>query len=107
MKMRAISPRLCMELVAALGFIAALPALSAAKSQSQDARTSAKQSAQKDADAASADAGEKKFKQNCSRCHEAPQELPAHMSGTILRHMRVRASLSQQDERDILKFLNP
>jgi mono/diheme cytochrome c family protein len=51
--------------------------------------------------------GERKFQQNCSRCHEAPEGFPSHISGTIVRHMRVRASLSQQDERDILRFLNP
>lgn len=52
-------------------------------------------------------AGERKFKQNCSRCHTAPEGFSPRISGTILRHMRVRASLSAQDERDILLFLNP
>lgn len=51
--------------------------------------------------------GEKVFKQNCSRCHEAPQGFSSRISGTILRHMRVRASLSEQDEREVLRFLNP
>ena len=52
-------------------------------------------------------AGAIKFKQNCSRCHETPQGFSSKISGTILRHMRVRASLSAQDEREILRFLNP
>ena len=51
--------------------------------------------------------GEQKFNQNCSRCHRSPEGFPSRISGTILRHMRVRASLSQQDEREILHFLNP
>jgi cytochrome c5 len=51
--------------------------------------------------------GERVFKQNCSRCHEAPQSFPPQISGTVVRHMRVRASLSEQDEKLILKFLNP
>ncbi len=51
--------------------------------------------------------GERKFQQNCSRCHQAPEGFPPRISGTIVRHMRVRASLSAQDERDILRFLNP
>ena len=96
-----------MLLVAALWVIAALPALSASKMQQQDPQTATNQSPKKNGTAAPASDGEKKFKQNCSRCHEAPQALSPHISGTILRHMRVRASLSQQDERDILKFLNP
>jgi cytochrome c5 len=51
--------------------------------------------------------GQTKFNQNCSRCHEAPQSFSPRISGTILRHMRVRASLSAEDEREILRFLNP
>lgn len=51
--------------------------------------------------------GERVFKQNCSRCHDAPQSFPPQISGTVIRHMRVRASLSQSDEKELLKFLNP
>jgi cytochrome c5 len=107
MKMRMIDRKLCMALIAAFCTIAAVPALSASKVQPQDSQTSTKQSAQNGASSATSSEGEKKFKQNCSRCHEAPQDLSTHISGTIVRHMRVRASLSERDERDILKFLNP
>jgi cytochrome c5 len=51
--------------------------------------------------------GERVFKENCSRCHDAPQSFSPQISGTVIRHMRVRASLSEQDEKAILKFLNP
>jgi mono/diheme cytochrome c family protein len=51
--------------------------------------------------------GERVFQQNCSRCHDAPQGFPPQISGTIARHMRVRASLSQKDEQALLRFLNP
>jgi cytochrome c5 len=51
--------------------------------------------------------GERAFKQNCSRCHDAPQSFSPRISGTVIRHMRVRASLSEQDEKAILRFLNP
>lgn len=51
--------------------------------------------------------GERKFAQNCGRCHNAPEGFSPHISGTIIRHMRVRAALSKQDEADILHFLNP
>jgi hypothetical protein len=51
--------------------------------------------------------GERAFRQNCSRCHQAPGGFPTQISGTIVRHMRVRANLNQEDERAILKFLNP
>jgi cytochrome c5 len=53
------------------------------------------------------DPGERKFEANCNRCHNAPQELSPRIVGTVIRHMRVRASLSAEDERDILRFLAP
>ena len=51
--------------------------------------------------------GERAFRQNCSRCHNAPEGFSPRISGTIVRHMRVRANLSHEDERAILKYLNP
>jgi cytochrome c5 len=51
--------------------------------------------------------GERVFQQNCWRCHNAPEGFSPRISGTIVRHMRVRASLSQHDEKELLKFLNP
>jgi cytochrome c5 len=56
---------------------------------------------------ADSDRGETLFKQNCSRCHDAPQSFSPRISGTVIRHMRIRASLSERDERAILHFLNP
>jgi cytochrome c5 len=55
----------------------------------------------------SQDDGQRVFKQNCSRCHTAPEGFSPSISGTIVRHMRVRASLSQHDEEALLHFLNP
>jgi cytochrome c5 len=53
------------------------------------------------------DEGTRLFKQNCSRCHTAPEGFSPRISGTILRHMRVRAGLSQHDEQALLRFFNP
>jgi len=53
------------------------------------------------------DDGERVFKQNCSRCHAAPEGFSPSISGTIVRHMRVRASLSRHDEEALLHFFNP
>ena len=55
----------------------------------------------------SEDPGEKKFRENCGRCHNPPEELPTRITGTVLLHMRVRASLSAEDERAILHYLAP
>lgn len=54
-----------------------------------------------------AERGQIVFEQNCSRCHNAPQAIPPQISATILRHMRVRASLSAKDEKSLLRFMNP
>jgi len=50
---------------------------------------------------------ERAFQANCSRCHYAPETLSPRISGTVVRHMRVRANLSPEDERLILQYLNP
>ena len=80
--------------------------------QVQPTSTKAKQQGVKNAAVASAsantqDPGERRFQANCSRCHTAPEQLSPGIAGTVLRHMRVRASLSAVDERDILRYLAP
>lgn len=58
-------------------------------------------------DSAQAEVGQKKFQANCGRCHTFPEQLSPSITGTVVRHMRVRANLSAQDEKDILRFLAP
>lgn len=53
------------------------------------------------------DEGARVFHQNCSRCHNTPDGFSPSISATVLRHMRVRASLSQHQEEVLLRFLNP
>ena len=53
------------------------------------------------------DVGQRKFDANCGRCHSFPEQLRPSISGTVVRHMRVRANLSAEDEKDILKYLAP
>jgi len=70
----------------------------------------------KDAPAASATAtaaqddpmrfeGEKRFHSNCGRCHAAPPKFAPRMMATIVRHMRVRATLTEQDMKFILHYM--
>jgi cytochrome c5 len=51
--------------------------------------------------------GQRIFEQNCLRCHTAPNGFSPHISGTVVMHMRVRASLSEADAQALLRFLNP
>jgi hypothetical protein len=50
-------------------------------------------------------AGEQRFHANCGRCHNAPQKFPPRMMSTILRHMRVRATITAEDRRLILFYM--
>jgi mono/diheme cytochrome c family protein len=49
--------------------------------------------------------GEQRFRTNCSRCHTAPHKFPPRMMATIIRHMRVRATLTDEDMRLILRYM--
>lgn len=49
--------------------------------------------------------GEKRFRSNCGRCHTAPPKFPPRMMATIVRHMRVRAAITDQDMRLILRYM--
>jgi len=49
--------------------------------------------------------GEKRFRSNCGRCHTAPPKFPPRMMATIVRHMRVRAAITDQDMRLVLRYM--
>jgi cytochrome c5 len=49
--------------------------------------------------------GERRFRSNCARCHAAPPKFPPRMMATIVRHMRVRAAITDQDMHLILRYM--
>jgi cytochrome c5 len=49
--------------------------------------------------------GEKRFRANCGRCHAAPHKFPPRMMATILRHMRVRATITDEDMHLVLFYM--
>lgn len=49
--------------------------------------------------------GEERFRTNCSRCHMAPHRFPPRVMATAIRHMRVRALLTDEDMRLILRYM--
>jgi cytochrome c2 len=97
------------SLSASLGvlLLAAMPLLSQAKDASSAQPPQEKQTKKQTAPAAQPSDGQRVFEQNCSRCHNAPQGFSTRISGTIVRHMRVRANLSKQDQQALLRFFNP
>lgn len=51
--------------------------------------------------------GERLFAENCGRCHRPPDQISPKVADSVLKHMRVRATLSEEDEKQILKYLAP
>ena len=49
--------------------------------------------------------GEKRFRSNCGRCHTAPPRFAPRVVATIVRHMRVRANITDDDMRYILRYM--
>ena len=49
--------------------------------------------------------GEKRFRANCGRCHAAPHKFAPRMMATIVRHMRVRATITDEDMRLVLFYM--
>ncbi len=50
--------------------------------------------------------GEKRFHANCGRCHMSPQKFSPRVIATAVRHMRVRATITDEDMRLILFYMS-
>jgi mono/diheme cytochrome c family protein len=83
------------------------PLLATSQAQPQAAQAAKKQTAATHKSQQPVGEGQRIFEQNCSRCHTAPEGFSPRISGTIVHHMRVRASLSQHDQQELLRFFNP
>lgn len=99
--------------VLVIAFAAVLPAVSqgapqkAAAAASSTARggVAAKNTQASAEEEFSVAEGEKRFRQNCGRCHVAPDKYPPRVMATVLRHMRVRATITDRDARLILWYM--
>ena len=49
--------------------------------------------------------GEKRYRANCGRCHQSPHKFPPHAMATAIRHMRVRAMLTEDDAKYITYYM--
>ena len=49
--------------------------------------------------------GEKRYRTNCGRCHQPPHKLAPREMSMAVRHMRVRALLTDDDMRYILYYV--
>jgi cytochrome c5 len=87
--------------------------LAAGFARAQQSSNAPKQSAKSkpaavtSAPSAQSDEGEKRFELQCGRCHVPPENLSPREVRAVVRQMRVRANLTAEDERLILKYLAP
>jgi mono/diheme cytochrome c family protein len=87
------------------GFLALISALYGAAPPSTKGASKAS-AAQSDADSdVMRLEGEQRFRANCGRCHAPPHKFPPRMMTTIVRHMRVRATITDEDMRLILYYM--
>lgn len=98
--------RTCVFRVAFMILLPAIFTAVAKNAASQQQATAPKPAAAKAATNESEE-GEKRFETNCGRCHRPPEALSPGEARTVVRQMRVRANLTAEDERLILKYLAP
>jgi cytochrome c5 len=101
-----VNPQFAMRIAFLVVLFAMVLALGAQKSASQQASSKSKASVSQARTNESAE-GEKRFETNCGRCHVPPEDLSPRKARAVIRQMRVRANLSAEDERLILKYLAP
>lgn len=100
--------RLNIVLVCLLGFFLYAASRCQARQAQPPQTTTAKHSAQaQPTPGTESEEGEKLFRTNCGRCHNPPEDLSPREARAVLRQMRVRAMLSAEDERLILKYIAP
>jgi cytochrome c5 len=79
----------------------------AAQNSTSQTQANVRNSASSKPATAQSDEGEKRFQTQCGRCHAPPEDLSPREARAVVRQMRVRANLTAEDERLILKYLAP
>lgn len=49
--------------------------------------------------------GERRYRTNCGRCHQPPHKFPPRVMAMAIRHMRVRAMLTDEDMKYVLYYM--
>ncbi len=88
-----------------LALLIAATTVWAAKGKSPDASTVEVRKATPHTQEELAIEGEKRFHTNCGRCHQPPHKFPPGIMATAIRHMRVRANITDEDMQLILKYM--
>lgn len=97
-----------MNLRLVLLLVVAISAATAVAAQQNPAPANVKPASVKSSVRASESAeAERRFETHCGRCHVPPENLSPGEARTVVRQMRVRANLTAEDQRLILKYLAP
>jgi cytochrome c5 len=106
MKMKHLIPTLLLALAVSLALTAtAGTGTGSDKDKDKDAPAAAAATSHAAQDDTARLEGEKRFHSNCGRCHAAPPKFSPRMAATIVRHMRVRATITDEDMRLIARYL--
>ena len=105
MKRQFLVPALLVALALALALGAAASTGSGKDNKDTSASTANATAAHTQDDAMRLE-GERRFHANCGRCHAAPPKFSPRMVATIVRHMRVRATLTDEDMRSIIHYMS-
>jgi cytochrome c5 len=106
MKMKHLIPTLLLALAVSLALTAtAGTGTGSDKDKDKDAPAAAAATSHAAQDDTARLEGEKRFHSNCGRCHAAPPKFSPRMAATIVRHMRVRATITDEDMRLITRYL--
>jgi cytochrome c5 len=106
MKMKHLIPTLLLALAVSLALTAtAGTGPGSDKDKDKDAPAAAAATSHAAQDDTARLEGEKRFHSNCGRCHAAPPKFSPRMAATIVRHMRVRATITDEDMRLITRYL--
>ncbi|HKK07055.1 MAG TPA: hypothetical protein VKA50_14530 [Gammaproteobacteria bacterium] len=99
--------RLGFAIVAGVGFAVLVWSPAGAQQSQKQMVQSAKATAGERAKQGDYLRGLKAWEQNCARCHNArdPKEYSDALWKPVITHMRIRAGLTGQEARDILKFI--
>ena len=49
--------------------------------------------------------GEKRYRINCERCHQPPRKFSPRVMSMVVRHMRVRGMLTEEDMKYVLYYM--
>jgi cytochrome c5 len=94
-----------LAIVAGAALLAAAQERSSAPSTAAASASTSASTISSSSESAQRAEGEKRFSTNCGRCHMAPHKFSPRIMATVVRHMRVRATLTDEDMRIILHYL--